>query len=184
MRAAPSSHRRQRGPDRAARRDVRPAWFNAPRISRPGRRLAAAVSERNAYCAPTMETLTSDDSELLDELTSVASLPDVTGPMLQRTRRQLSSAVAVRVGLLQAGYTAAVVSPNVCHHRSVAVHAATQERGRPDPPPGGGNSRGSFCSLRRSMSPPACAAEGSSPAFAIIFCKLSSSVAASGRVRS
>jgi hypothetical protein len=36
------------------------------------RRLAAGVSEWNAYCAPTMETLTSDDSELFDELADVA----------------------------------------------------------------------------------------------------------------
>lgn len=47
-----------------------------------------AVSEWSAYCAPTMETLTADDSELLDELADVAPpqplaalLPDVTGPM-------------------------------------------------------------------------------------------------------
>jgi hypothetical protein len=32
------------------------------------RGLAAGVSEWNAYCAPTTETPTSDDSELLDEL--------------------------------------------------------------------------------------------------------------------
>ncbi|GAB6986634.1 hypothetical protein JCM10369A_31580 [Nocardioides pyridinolyticus] len=79
-----------------ARCDVRPAWFNAPRKSRPDRRLASAVSEWNAYCAPTTETLTSDDSELLDELADVAPpqplaalLPDATGPMLRRASRQL-----------------------------------------------------------------------------------------------
>jgi hypothetical protein len=72
------------------------AWFNAPQDVEAYRRLAAAVSEWNAYCAPTMETLTADDSELLDELADVAPpqplaalLPDVTGPMLRRARRQL-----------------------------------------------------------------------------------------------
>lgn len=79
------------------------------------RRLAAGVSEWNAYCAPMTETLTSDDSELLDELADVAPpqplaalLPDVTGPMLRRAPVASSSAIGVRVGPLQARYSAAL----------------------------------------------------------------------------
>lgn len=46
------------------------AWFNAPADVEAYRRLAAAVGEWNAYCAPTMEPATpsGDDEELLDQL--------------------------------------------------------------------------------------------------------------------
>lgn len=71
------------------------AWFNAPADVEAYRRLAAAVGEWNAYCAPTMESLPEQD-ELLDELADVAPpqalaalLPDVTGPLLREARRQL-----------------------------------------------------------------------------------------------
>ncbi|MEN8672697.1 hypothetical protein [Nocardioides sp.] len=46
------------------------AWFNAPADVEAYRRLAAAVGEWNAYCAPTMEAAAprADDEELLDQL--------------------------------------------------------------------------------------------------------------------
>ena len=72
------------------------AWFNAPEDVEAYRRLAAAVGEWNAYCAPTMEAPPADDDELLDELADVAPpqalaalLPDVTAPLLREARRQL-----------------------------------------------------------------------------------------------
>lgn len=47
------------------------AWFNAPQDVEAYRLLAAAVGEWNAHC-PTMETLATDESELLDRLADVA----------------------------------------------------------------------------------------------------------------
>lgn len=47
------------------------AWFNAPADVEAYRRLATAVGEWNAYCAPTLGPATSgsvEDQELLDEL--------------------------------------------------------------------------------------------------------------------
>lgn len=90
-------------------RDVRTAWFNAPRMSRP---IAGS-----ARCQRVERILrpTSNDSELLDELADVAPpqpfaapLPDVTGPMLRRAKPPSLARSAVRVGPLQARYTAAL----------------------------------------------------------------------------
>lgn len=46
------------------------AWFNAPADVEAYRRLAGAVGEWNAYCAPTMAPAAprADDEELLDQL--------------------------------------------------------------------------------------------------------------------
>ena len=60
------------GPDRAAGSRCPPCVVQRPQDVEAYRRLAAAVSEWNAYCAPTTETLASDDSELLDKLADVA----------------------------------------------------------------------------------------------------------------
>lgn len=74
------------------------AWFNAPADVEAYRRLAAAVGEWNAYCAPTMEPAAprSDDEELLDQLADArppaplgAGLADLETALRRRARTTL-----------------------------------------------------------------------------------------------
>lgn len=74
------------------------AWFNAPADVEAYRRLAAAVGEWNAYCAPTMQPFTAgaDDEELLDQLADArppaplgAGLADLETALRRRARTSL-----------------------------------------------------------------------------------------------
>lgn len=71
------------------------AWFNAPADVDAYRRLAAAVGEWNAYCAPVLEDPTdAAEEELLDELAEtsppvqVGSEVDALAARLRRRARE------------------------------------------------------------------------------------------------
>jgi hypothetical protein len=70
------------------------AWFNAPADVEAYRRLAAAVDEWNAYCAPRMDQESGE--ELFDELAEAAPpeplsaiMPDVAASLRRTARRDL-----------------------------------------------------------------------------------------------
>lgn len=71
------------------------AWFNAAADVQAYRRLAAAVEDWNAYCAPRMDPEAGE--ELLDELADVAPpeplaalMPDVAASLRACARHELS----------------------------------------------------------------------------------------------
>lgn len=70
------------------------AWFNAPADVEVYRRLAAAVGEGNAYCAPELQDGSVD--ELLDDLADVAppmplgeGVADLEAVLRRQARREL-----------------------------------------------------------------------------------------------
>ena len=70
------------------------AWFNAPADVEVYRRLAAAVGEWNAYCAPELQDGSVD--ELLDDLADVAppmplgeGVADLEAVLRRQARREL-----------------------------------------------------------------------------------------------
>jgi len=70
------------------------AWLNAPSDVEAYRRLAVAVGEWNAYCAPRMDPEAGE--ELLDELADVAPpeplaalMPDLAASLRAGARREL-----------------------------------------------------------------------------------------------
>lgn len=75
------------------------AWFNAPADVEAYRRLAVAVGEWNAYCAPTMDPApggSADEDELLDELGATeppmplgAGVADLEAALRRRARKTL-----------------------------------------------------------------------------------------------